>query len=163
VGGSGKKGAIVGILSQPYFRGQSTHRLDSKGRLRIPAKFRDILKEHYKDALVVTMMKDCLVAYPPETWELIEAKVLGFSQVDPQQRAFMRYFVSSAEVCEFDAQGRILIPPVLRERACPSQEVLLAGMLNSFEIWDRVAWDKHMQFNAEHSQQMMEGVAAIGL
>jgi MraZ protein len=137
--------------------------LDGKGRLRVPAKFRDILQRHYKDALVVTMTNECLVAYPPEAWEQIEAKALGFSQVDPQQRAFMRYYISSAVECEFDNQGRILIPPYFRENVCPDQEVLLAGMLTNFEIWDRAAWDKHMKFNKENPQQMMEGARAIGL
>jgi MraZ protein len=160
---SGEKGARVAILSKPYFRGQSVHRLDTKGRLRIPAKFREVLQNHYTDALMVTMMNECLVAYPPEVWEKIEAKVLDFSQVQPQQRAFIRYFISSAVECEFDNQGRILIPPLLRVQANLDQEVLLAGMLKNFEIWDRTTWDKHIQSSKENSQQIMESIAAIGL
>lgn len=153
----------MGILNSPYFRGQSVHRLDAKGRLRIPAKFREVLQAHYSDALVVTTMDECLVAYPPEIWEKIESKVLEFSQVQPQQRAFMRYFVSSAEECEFDNQGRILIPPLLRERADLDHEVLLAGVLTSFEIWNRANWEKHIGWSKAQYQQIMESIANTGL
>jgi MraZ protein len=109
------------------------------------------------------MMGECLVAYPPEIWDKIEAKALEFSQVQPQQRAFVRYFISSAVECEFDNQGRILIPPILREKAILDQEVLLAGMLTSFEIWDKSAWNKHLEWNKDQYQQMMETIAGAGL
>lgn len=153
----------MGVLGKKNFRGQSIHRLDEKGRLRIPTKFREVLQEHYSDALIVTMMEECLVAYPPEIWERIEAKAQELSQVHPEQRAFMRYFISSAEECEFDKQGRILIPPLLRERACLGQEVLLAGVLTSFEIWDKAAWDKHMAWDKQNYRQIMESMAVAGL
>jgi MraZ protein len=150
----------VGKLGKPYFRGQSIHRLDSKGRLRIPTKFRDVLQNHYTDALIVTLMEECLVAYPLEMWEKIENKVLGFSQIEPQQRAFMRYFISSAEECEFDSQGRILIPPFLRERAGLGQEVLLAGVLTHFEIWDKANWDMCLDQNKGQYHEILQHVAA---
>ncbi|MCK8600415.1 division/cell wall cluster transcriptional repressor MraZ [Desulfoferrobacter suflitae] len=160
---SGGKGAKVGILGKPYFRGQSINRLDSKGRLRIPVKFRDVLQNHYTDGLIITVMEKCLVAYPPEIWDKIENKVLNFSQVQPEQRAFMRFFISSAVECEFDKQGRILIPPVLRERAKLHQEVLIAGMLTSFEIWDKETWEQQMEWDTEHYQQIATHIADIGL
>lgn len=160
---SGSKGEKVGVLGKPYFRGQSINRLDSKGRLRIPTKFRDVLQNHYTDALVVTVMEKGLVAYPPEVWDKIESKVLNFSQVQPEQRAFMRYVISSAVECEFDKQGRILIPPILRETAKLDQEVMLAGMLTSFEIWNREIWAQQMEWSAEHYQQIVSHIADIGL
>ena len=160
---SGLKGAKVGILGKPYFRGQYLNRLDSKGRLRIPAKLRDVLQNHYTDALIITVMEKCLVAYPPEIWEKIETKVLEFSQVQPEQRAFMRFFISSAVESEFDNQGRILIPPVLRERAKLDQEILIAGMLTRFEIWSKEIWDQQMEWDAEHYQQIASHIAEIGL
>lgn len=153
----------MGILNKPYFRGQSFHKVDGKGRLRIPGKFREILQAHYTDALVVTIMGKCLVAYPPEVWEKIEQKALEFSQVQPQQRAFIRYFISSAMECEFDSQGRILLPPFLRERAGLSQDVVLAGMLTSFEIWDKSAWDVQSTADEENYQQTAEQMASLGL
>ncbi len=156
-------GLKVGILGKPYFRGQSIHRLDAKGRLRIPTRFREILQNHYTDALILTWLGHCLVAYPPEAWEKIEAKALELSQVQPQQRAFMRYFVSNAVECEFDKQGRILVPPVLKNRAHLEQEILLAGMLTTFEIWDKPTWDRQMDLDDEQIQQITEYVSGLGL
>ncbi len=153
----------MGVLNKPYFRGQSFNRVDGKGRLRVPNKFREILQTHYTDALITTIMGECLVAYPPEVWEKIEAKALEFSQVQPQQRAFMRYFISSAVECEFDNQGRILLPPFLRERAKIDQEVVLAGMLTSFEIWDKASWEKHTEWSKDNYQQIAEEMAGFGL
>jgi MraZ protein len=153
----------VGILEKPYFRGQSVHRLDAKGRLRIPNKFREVLQNHYKDALIITVMDKCLVAYPPQAWEEIEAKVQDFSQVQPEQRAFMRHFVSSAEECGFDNQGRILIPPFLRATAGLEQEVLLAGMLKSFEIWDKATWEQHREWCRDNFEQIVEKISITGL
>ena len=163
VGKCGNKGLKVGILEKPYFRGRSVHRLDAKGRLRIPNKFREVLQNHFKDALIITVMDKCLVAYPPEAWEEIEAKVQDFSQVQPHQRDFMRHFVSSAEECEFDNQGRILIPPVLREAAGLEQEVLLAGMLKSFEIWSKTAWEQHSEWCRQNFQELVEKITITGL
>lgn len=153
----------MGILQKPYFRGQSVHRLDAKGRLRIPTKFREVLQNHYTDALIVTSMEECLVAYPPEVWEKIESKVLELSQVQPDHRAFMRFFISSAEECVFDNQGRILLPPLLRKRASIGQEVLLAGLLDNFEIWSRAGWEEHLSSNRVRYQQIMNTIASTGL
>jgi len=153
----------VGILGKPYFRGQSIHRLDAKGRLRIPTKFREVLQNHYTDALVITRMGECLLAYPPEEWEKIENKAREFSQVQPEHRAFMRYFISSAEECEFDNQGRILIPPFLREEANLTQDVLLAGVLTNFEIWNKSTWDAHIKLDKDSYQKIMEFMAGTGL
>jgi MraZ protein len=155
VGTSGK--------SKPHFRGQSLHFLDEKGRLRIPTRYRELLQHNYSDHLVVTMMGECLVAYPPEVWEKIEEKALALSQIQPQQRAFMRFVVSSAVECEFDKQGRILIPPILREMAGLEKEVFLAGMLTSFEIWAKSKWDVQLKWSKENFQQMAEEIANYGL
>jgi MraZ protein len=153
----------VGGKSKPHFRGQSLHYLDEKGRLRIPTRYREVLQNHYTDHLVVTMMGECLVAYPPEVWEKIEEKALALSQIQPQQRSFMRFVVSSAVECEFDKQGRILIPPILRDMAGLEKEVFLAGMLTSFEIWAKSKWDVQLKWGKENFQQMAEEIANYGL
>jgi MraZ protein len=159
----GSKGEKVGILQRPQFRGWSLNRLDAKGRLRIPTKYREILQNHYTDSLMVTLLDQCLAAYPPENWEKIEAKVHGFSAIDPEQLAFKRRFISSAQECEFDDQGRILIPLYLRNRVGLEQEVVLAGMLENFEIWDKTAWEKQLDWGPEQTRQILEKVAITGL
>lgn len=153
----------MGVLEKRYFRGQSIHRLDAKGRLRIPTKFREVLQAHYTDGLIVTTRNECLVAYPPEVWARIEAKIRELSQVQMEQRAFIRLFVSGAEECEFDNQGRILIPPLLREAANLDQDVLLAGTLESFEIWDKAAWDSHMAAARANYAGITAALADVGL
>lgn len=152
------------MLKKPSFRGQSIHRLDSKGRLRIPTKFREVLQKSYTDALIVSIFGNCLVAYPPEVWEEeIESRVRNFSQVDPEHRDFKRIFISAAEECEFDNQGRILLPPFLRESANLEQEVVLVGMLESFEIWGKSAWAQFMAENRGREREIMSKAAGAGL
>jgi len=112
---------------------------------------------------MVTLLDQCLVAYPPENWEEIESKVQDFSAIQPEQRAFMRRFISSAQECEFDDQGRILIPLYLRNKVGLEQEVVLAGMLKNFEIWDKTAWEKHLDWSPEQTRQILEKVAITGL
>jgi MraZ protein len=153
----------VGSTHKPRFRGRSVARLDAKGRLRIPTKFREVLQEHFTDALVVSQYGECLVAYPPEQWDELEAKALHLSQVHPEHRSFLRRFISGAEDCEFDNQGRVLIPPLLREDAHLNQEVVLVGMLSNFEIWDRSTYDLQVERDRQNEQKVMETIAITGL
>jgi MraZ protein len=153
----------VGILDSPGFRGRSAVRLDAKGRLRVPTKFREVLQHNYTDSLVVSQLGECLVAYPPEKWDEIEAKALHLSQVKPEHRSFLRRFISGAEKCDFDTQGRILIPPLLREDAHMDQEVILAGMLVNFEIWDKAAWSQQLERDKQNEKEIMDVIADTGL
>ncbi len=153
----------MGILNKPYFRGRSVNRLDAKGRLRIPTKVREVLQNHYTDALIIAQLGDCLVAYPPERWDEIEEKALRLSEVQTEHRSFLRRFISSAEECEFDNQGRVLIPPILREEARLDQEVVLAGVLTNFEIWDKGTWDVQVEKDRQNHQKIMDTIAGTGL
>ncbi len=152
-----------GFLESPNFRGRSAAKIDAKGRLRISTKFREVLQKHYTDALFISRMGDCLVAYPPEKWEEIEKKAMNLSEVHPDHRSFLRRFISGAEQCEFDSQGRILIPPMLREDAHLCQDVVLVGMLNSFEIWDKNAYKVQDLRDRENESRIMENIAVIGI
>ncbi len=151
----------MGILKSPKFRGRSAARVDAKGRLRISTKFREVLQKHYTDALFISRMKDCLVAYPPEKWEQVEARAENLSEVHPDHRSFVRRFISAVEICEFDSQGRILIPPMLREDAHINQEVVLVGMLTRFEIWDKAAYESQDTSDRDNEPRIMESVAEI--
>jgi MraZ protein len=159
----GEKGLKVEILTSSNFRGRSAAKLDPKGRLRIPGKFREILQKHYTDALVISKREQCLVAYPPEKWVEMEAKAANLSQFNSQHRSFMRQFISGAEICEFDTQGRVLIPPLLREDANLQQEVILVGMLSTFEIWDKANYDRQVAQDTENEREIMETIADSGL
>jgi MraZ protein len=122
------------------FTGWSIHNLDGKGRLAIPARFRDVLKAKRDERLVITTSDRCLVAYPHEDWRTMADKVSRLSQVDPRVQAFRRYYISGATDCLCDKQGRVLIPLPLREMAGLNGQILLVGMQNNFEIWDKDRW-----------------------
>ena len=123
------------------FRGRSTHNLDSKGRLSIPTRFRDVLKARYDMKLIVTNLPACLAAYPFEEWKVIEDQFSKFRFGPPKVLSFKRYLLGAAVECSLDAQGRILIPSHLRQGADIAKEAILVGMLNYFEIWSKDLFD----------------------
>jgi len=145
------------------FRGRSSARLDAKGRLRLPAKFREVLQKHYTDELMVSKHEECLVAYPTEKWDELENKAAGLSLFNSAHRSFVRQFISGAELCEFDSQGRILIPPMLREEAHLQQELVLVGLMGCIEIWDKAAYDLQTARDSDNAQKIMETISISGL
>lgn len=122
------------------FRGRSQHTLDDKGRLAIPARFKDTLKLKEESCLVVTNNNNCLWAFAKDDWRIIEDKVANLPLMDNAVNTFRRYFISGAHEC-YLKQGRILIPPDLREVAGLSKDVVLVGELKHFSIWDKERWE----------------------
>ena len=145
------------------FRGRSIHTLDAKGRIRIPTRFRDILKTRYEDRFVITNLDRCLVAYPLQEWEIIEEKLGSLSLVRQDVKAFQRFFISGATECNFDKQGRVLIPQTLRDQASLEREVVLAGMLRSFEIWSKDYWDEEIKTAHDNFSQITTTLAELGI
>ena len=145
------------------FRGRSIHTLDAKGRIRIPTRFRDILKTRYEDRFVITNLDRCLVAYPLQEWETIEEKLGSLSLVRQDVKAFQRFFISGASECNFDKQGRVLIPQTLRDQASLEREVVLAGMLRSFEIWSKDYWDQEIKTAHDNFSQITSTLAELGI
>ena len=124
------------------FRGRSKHTLDEKGRLAIPTRFKDVLQQKEDMTLILTNHETCLWAYASEDWKkLIEEKAANLPMFDEATTQFMRYFISGAQECQVK-QGRITIPPDLREIAGLKKDVVLVGTLRLFEIWDREKWSE---------------------
>jgi MraZ protein len=147
---SGKKWKIM-------FRGKFKHSLDEKGRFSLPAKFREVLRVKYgSENLVVTNYPECLVAYPVEEWQKIEEKLLGLPWDVPEVREYIRYFLGSAEECQPDKQGRILLPQSLREEIGLEKEVVLLGMLYHFEIWNPVHLESRFRETKNNFNQIMQ-------
>jgi len=143
------------------FRGSYEHSVDSKGRVSVPSRFRDILAERYEGKLVLTMDFDkCVMAYPLEEWERVEEKIKALPQSQKEVKDYMRYVFSNAAECELDKQGRILIPPALREGARISKNVMVVGLLNKMEIWDKVAWDAR---KSQTGDKIGEVLSTLGL
>ena len=120
--------------------------LDDKGRLSVPAVLRHTLRELYAPddtTLVVTrFFESCLVVYPKAVWLDIQAQLLELPN-DAQSRAFVRQFFASASVCNLDRQGRLLIPPKLRQYAGIDGEVLMLGVAKKLELWSPSRWDAY--------------------
>ncbi len=143
------------------FRGSFEHSVDSKGRVSVPSKFRDIIADRYDGRLVMAMDLDrCLTVYPLEEWEKLEEKIKTLPMMQKEVKDFMRFFFSTATECELDKQGRILISPAHRERAGITKNVMLVGIINKIEIWDAKAWEARTSQNGD---KIGEALAALGL
>ena len=123
------------------FQGAAQLNLDSKGRLAIPSRHRDMLLAQCSGQLVLTADADgCLLFYPQPEWEPIRDKLLKLSALNPRIRALQRRLVGYAENVEMDASGRVLISPALRTYAALDKRVMLIGQGNKFELWDEAKW-----------------------
>jgi len=120
------------------FRGQFDHAIDEKGRLSIPAKFREALRK--EKTLVLTSSDAYLTAYPLKEWRALEDRLRANPKFKREQRDFLRFVYSSAEDVAMDSQGRILVPQGLRQRAGIMREVVIIGMMDTIEIWDKGRW-----------------------
>ena len=124
------------------FRGRYEHTIDQKGRTSIPSRFRELLSSKYADdRLIVTSFLDpCLIAYPVAEWQAFEEKVRALPRFDSKVMQLKRVLISGATECLIDRNGRILIPPVLREFADLKREIVWAGMVDYIEIWAKDGW-----------------------
>ncbi len=146
------------------FRGRYEHTIDSKGRISIPSKFREILIKKYDDRLVITNFDRCLVAFPYEEWfNLVEQKVTSFSLVRKETRAFLRFFYSSAIDCSIDKHGRLLIPQTLRDYATLQKDIVLVGEGRFMEIFAKERWQEVAQQAEEGFDQIRDTLANLGI
>lgn len=120
------------------------HALDAKGRLIIPAKYRDDIGEQ---PVVVTRGWDAnLVVYTMQAWEDYTRSWLELPTSDPKVRKYRRFIATNAEQCELDKQGRILISQELRDQANLTKDVIISGNLTSFELWTPERWEEASDF-----------------
>jgi len=123
------------------FQGAVQLNLDSKNRLAIPARYRDMLVAHCAGQLVLTADADgCLLLYPQPEWQPIREKLMQLSAFNPRIRALQRFLVGHAEDVAMDGAGRVLISPNLRNFAALEKRVMLVGQGSKFEIWDEARW-----------------------
>jgi MraZ protein len=136
--------------------GEYEHTIDDKNRLTLPAKFREALA----GGVVVTRgMDGCLYAYPRGEWlERFQARLGDLDPLQPDARKLQRHFYSGAAEAEPDKQGRIMIPAPLLRYAGLSRDVVVAGVHDHLEIWDREAWQRELnevEGSAEHVAQRL--------
>lgn len=139
------------------FYGEHDHTIDRKGRLIIPSRFRQVLKDHYGDRCVVTRGLDrCLFLFPEDEWRTQESKFRALSFTKQEARRFNRFYFSGAVELNFDRQGRVLIPQYLKEYAGIKRDVVLVGVSNRIEIWDKEGWKKFYEEFKESYEQVAE-------
>jgi len=127
----------------PSFSGTHYYTIDQKGRLIIPAPFREIISANYSTKLYIVnaAFDRCLHIYPLEEWSKFEEKVRALPKMDEAVKFLMRRVIGSAVESEMDKQGRVLIPASLRENSGISGEIVIVGQIEKIEIWDRKEWD----------------------
>ncbi|MBI3002789.1 MAG: division/cell wall cluster transcriptional repressor MraZ [candidate division NC10 bacterium] len=145
------------------FRGRYEHSVDDKGRLSIPSRFREILARRRQRMLILTDVDSCVAAYPLDEWRQLEERIRKQSTLQKDVRAFLRIFYSGATESPMDGQGRILIPPHLRERAGLTREVMIIGVLNKMEIWSKARWEEFLARSPVTFEDVAARLADLGI
>ena len=148
-----KWGAIVMLM------GEYNHTIDAKGRLIVPAKFREVLGDEF---VVTKGLDNCLFVYPNDEWTRFEEKLKSLPLTNKNARQFTRFFLAGAAACEVDNQGRILLPQVLREFASLEKDVVLVGVASRIEIWSRERWDESMNTYDGDMDEVAENMESLG-
>ncbi len=147
------------------FRGSSFHTIDPKGRIIVPARFRDVIKAGGSDRVIVTRLDQALFAYTLDEWNKIEARIMSLKDTSEYMRRFRRIFIGGASDCAYDKQGRILIPPVLRQYAEIEKDIVLVGQIDHFEIWSKERYDEEvLQMEKDiKKEEVSNEIAKLGL
>ncbi|HBT47529.1 MAG TPA: cell division/cell wall cluster transcriptional repressor MraZ [Peptococcaceae bacterium] len=142
------------------FIGEYHHVIDDKGRLIMPARFREELGERF---IVTRGLDNCLFVYPLSGWQEMEQKLKALPFTRADVRAFVRFFFSGATECELDRQGRILVPANLREYARLEKDVVIAGVSSRVEIWSRELWDEYLAATAAEYEALAEKMVDLNI
>lgn len=142
------------------FIGEYNHNLDDKGRLAIPAKFRNILK---KGAVVTKGLDNCLFLYSKEQFEKIAQKFAALPISQAKARAFSRHMLAGAMDVDFDNQGRITLPEYLRKFSGLKKSTIIAGLYSHLEIWDADAWETYKSTAETNSNAIAEELGDFGV
>ena len=148
------------------FRGINNITLDGKGRMALPARNRETVQLACDGKIVVTIdvNEPCLLLYPLPEWEVVQRKLEGLSNINPRARMLQRLLIGHATDLELDANGRVLIPTMLREYAELDKKLVLVGQGNKVEIWSQDQWRERMQaWLSSDADLLAEGDTFTGL
>jgi MraZ protein len=142
------------------FRGQFLHSIDKKGRVSLPARFREALALDGPPRFILTPapFDPCLHLHPLSAWEEFELEIAKLPRLDPNVVRLRRIYVSAAIECEPDRAGRVLVPPHFRERAGLEKDVLWAGMGRTVELWAKPRWDEELQMSEDERESFQRAV-----
>ncbi len=142
------------------FMGEYLHIIDTKGRVIMPAKFREALGVRF---IATKGLDHCLFIYPMTEWTALEQKLRTLPFTQPDVRAFVRFFFSGANECEADKQGRILLPANLREYAQLEKEIVLVGVSSRVEIWSQALWIEYSSQAENAYANAAESLVHLGI
>jgi MraZ protein len=148
------------------FRGRYQHTIDPKGRMSIPAKFRDVLAQYgdHAEALIVVPNEHALEVHPVDEWQRIEEKLGTQSMFSPEVRHLSRLYMSRAKDVALDGAGRILLPPDTRQQAGLDKNVtLVGGGRRMFEVWDRARFEEYERTQGDSLPTLFEKLSAFGV
>lgn len=141
------------------FVGEYVHSLDEKGRMIMPAPFRRVLDEKgIKKVLITCGAENCLVVYPPEEWIRILEKIKDIPTSKKEVRNFIRKFCADAMECAIDEQGRLNISPKLRNLAKLDKEIIIIGLIEKMEIWNKEIWTQQYKSISETYEENVENL-----
>lgn len=141
------------------FMGEYSHTIDAKGRIIVPAKFRESIGNNF---VVTKGLDNCLFVYTSEDWRKFEEKLRTLPLTNKDARKFTRFFLAGAAEMEIDKQGRILIPSVLREFAALEKDVVLVGVGSRIEIWDKASWNESISIYDDDMEEVAENMESLG-
>ena len=147
------------------FSGKYYYTLDPKGRIIIPAPFREIISSNYSPILVFVndAFDNCLNAFPAEEWNRHIEKVRALPRSKEAVSYYMKRVVGSATECEMDKQGRVLIPSSLREDAGLNSEVVIVGQIDRISIWDKKEWSSVTDPSKIDRKGYMDDLSGLGV
>ena len=147
------------------FSGKYYYTIDPKGRVMIPAPLREIISANYSSKLYITNAPadKCLNIYPLEEWNGLLEKVRGLPKSNRSVKRFMRNVIGSAIEVNVDKQGRVQVPSSLREDSGIKGDIVIVGLLDRLEIWDRELWDKAMDRSDLDEQAFEEELSEFGI
>jgi len=155
------------VVTMLFFRGINSINMDAKGRMAIPKRYRESIEKVSERQLIATidLHSPCLLIYTKNEWEVIERKLMLLPNMDPQARLVQRLLLGHATELEMDAQGRILLPSLLRDHAKLEKNLILLGQGNKFELWSQNAWasSRPELLGSVSSADMTESLANLSL
>ena len=143
------------------FRGISSVTMDAKGRMALPARYRDAVAVANDGRIVVTidMRESCLLLYPLAEWESVQGKLENLSNINPQARLLQRLLIGHATDLELDAAGRLLLPSMLRDFGGLKKKLVLVGQGNKIEIWSADHWQQRLDLWREEGAALLDSEA----
>jgi len=142
------------------FMGEYQHTIDEKGRLIIPAKFRDDLGQTF---VLTRGLDQCVFGYPMDEWKALEQKLKALPFTKKDARAFSRFFFSGAAECQLDKQGRVNITQPLRDYADLEKECVIIGVSSRIEIWSKSKWESYYESSESSFEEISESLLDFDL